>query len=80
MLGERHRSREADQVPRVEPIGTLCVGHGMCVELAPEVFHLSYGCVDIPKPNIDGSDTELVTRVRQAVYRCPAKALLISSE
>ena len=80
MLGERHRLREADQVPRVEPIGTLCVGNGMCVELAPEVFQLSYGCVDIPKPNIDGSDTELVTRVRQAVYRCPAKALLISSE
>jgi ferredoxin len=52
----------------------------MCVELAPEVFQLSYGCVDIPKPNIDATDTQLVARVRQAVYRCPAKALLISSE
>jgi ferredoxin len=60
---------------RVEAIHTMCLGHGMCEEIAPEVFRVDkWGCVEV----LDGDvPPELVARARDAVYRCPAKALLI---
>lgn len=60
---------------RVEAIPTMCVGHGMCTELAPEVFRLDpWGCVEIIQSEVP---PELLKQARDAVYRCPAKALLI---
>ncbi|MDQ1489013.1 MAG: hypothetical protein QOJ23_1527 [Actinomycetota bacterium] len=60
---------------RVEAIHTMCLGHGLCEEIAPEVFRVDkWGCVEV----LDGDvPPELVARARNAVYRCPAKALLI---
>ncbi|MDQ1503319.1 MAG: hypothetical protein QOD57_1046 [Actinomycetota bacterium] len=60
---------------RVEAIHPMCLGHGLCEENAPEVFRVDkWGCVEV----LDGDvPPELVARARNAVYRCPAKALLI---
>jgi ferredoxin len=59
---------------RVEAIPTMCLCHALCVEIAPEVFKVRWGCVEVinstPSP-------DLIPRVREAVYRCPAKALLV---
>jgi ferredoxin len=53
----------------------MCVGHGVCKEVAPEVFQLDkWGCVEIAEPEVPA---ELLERARTGVYRCPAKALLI---
>jgi ferredoxin len=62
-------------VARVEALHTMCIGNKVCTELVPEVFQLDkYGCVDIPDSDVEKS---MLPRVRDAVYRCPAKALLI---
>lgn len=53
----------------------MCISNKVCAELVPEVFQIDrYGCVDIPDSEVA---EEMVPRVREAVYRCPAKALLI---
>jgi ferredoxin len=62
-------------VARVEALHTMCVGHGICKEVAPEVFQLDkWGCVEVVQSEVP---TELLERARTGVYRCPAKALLI---
>lgn len=62
---------------RIEVLPTQCIGHGRCVKIAPEVFQIHYGCVEVREPEIDSSDADLLRRARKAVYACPAKALLI---
>jgi ferredoxin len=60
---------------RVEAIHTMCVGHGLCAEVAPELFRVDkWGCVEVVLADVPA---EVVARARAAVYRCPAKALLI---
>lgn len=60
---------------RVEALHTMCIGNKVCVELVPEVFQLDkYGCVDIADSEVSEA---MLPAVRDAVYRCPAKALLI---
>lgn len=68
---------EHEPKARVDALPTMCVGHRMCVEIAPTVFRIDeWGCVEVIQPDVEG---ELVDQARQAVYRCPAKALLISN-
>jgi ferredoxin len=63
-------------VARVEALSTMCTGHGLCKRLAPEVFQLDkWGCVDVVQPEVPEEQLE---QVRKAVYKCPAKALLIN--
>lgn len=62
---------------RIEVLPTQCVGHGRCVKIAPEVFQLRFGCVEVLQPIIAKDDADLVKRARKAVYACPSKALLI---
>lgn len=62
---------------RVESLPTMCLGHKVCTEVAPEVFTVDkWGCVEVIENEI-GED--LVPKAREAVYRCPAKALLITA-
>ena len=62
---------------RIEVLPTQCVGHGRCVKIAPEIFQLRFGCVEVRQPVIGRDDPELLKRARKAVYACPSKALLI---
>jgi len=73
-LCEWHKRRT--EMAEVEALPTMCLGHGMCVKIAPEVFRLDrWGCVEVIQKTVPD---ELVPRARIAVYRCPAKALLIN--
>ncbi len=60
---------------RPEVIPSRCMGHRFCERICPEVFKVDdYGMAWVineePSP-------ELHAKVREAVYRCPAKALLV---
>ena len=56
-------------------IPTRCTGNRVCQKVAPEVFQVDENgmawVVD------EDPDESLHTRVRDAVYRCPAKALMV---
>ena len=56
-------------------IHTRCRGNGVCAELVPEVFQMD----DLGMAWVvdDDPQEELHGRVRDAVYRCPAKALMV---
>lgn len=56
-------------------IHTRCRGNRVCEELVPEVYEvdgtgMAWVIDDDPGP-------ELYDKVREAVYRCPAKALMV---
>jgi ferredoxin len=56
-------------------VHTRCRGNGLCQELAPEVFRVDeLGIAQVVDEN---PDETLASRVRDAVYRCPAKALMV---
>ena len=56
-------------------IPTRCRGNGVCERLVPEVFQVDDNkmawVID------EDPDESLHIRVRNAVYRCPAKALMV---
>ena len=61
---------------KVRVLPTMCMSHRLCERIAPKVFKVdqfgfSWAIIeeDLPK--------ELHTGAREAVYRCPAKALLV---
>jgi ferredoxin len=57
-------------------IHTRCRGNGVCEEIAPEVFAVDdTGMAWVTHE--DDVPEELHDRVRDAVYRCPAKALMV---
>jgi ferredoxin len=56
-------------------IHTRCRGNRVCEEVAPEVFQVDdLGLAWVVDE--DPSD-ELHAKVRDAIYRCPAKALMV---
>ena len=63
---------------RVQVDGKLCVGHGRCYEIAPEVFgddergHCVVRKEDVPKVEEDAT--------RRAEQNCPERAILIEGE
>jgi ferredoxin len=61
---------------RVDPIA--CEGHGLCVELLPELIRLD----DWGYPIIDVADVpiELESLARRAADACPTLALLIEED
>lgn len=67
-----HDVRTAERV-RVRVVRSLCVGSGLCTELAPRVFTFS----EDGKARAGAvSDAEL-DRARNAASACPARAILI---
>ncbi|HEV7688992.1 MAG TPA: ferredoxin, partial [Acidimicrobiia bacterium] len=47
---------------RVEAIHTMCLGHGLCAEVAPELFRVDkWGCVEVVLADVPA---ELVARAR----------------
>jgi len=61
---------------RVNPIA--CEGHGLCVELLPELIRLD----DWGYPIIDESEVpgELLGLARRAVDQCPTLALVLDED
>lgn len=56
-------------------IPTLCMSHGVCEKIAPQVFKVDeFGFAWVID---DNPPPELHEKVRAAVYRCPSKALLV---
>lgn len=56
----------------------LCVGHGRCYVLAPEVFAADdYGHCEIRKPEVEGAD---VDSARTAASNCPEQAITLRDE
>ena len=56
-------------------IHTRCRGNRVCEEIAPEVFAVDdTGMAWVIEEDVP---EELHVRVREAVYRCPAKALMV---
>ncbi|MDO3635811.1 ferredoxin [Mycolicibacterium arseniciresistens] len=55
----------------------LCEGHGLCVDLAPEVFDL--GDDDVARCDVRPADT-LWNKVDAAVDACPRGAISVVSE
>lgn len=57
---------------RVDP--RLCEGHGLCLQLAPEVFDLNDDetavCAEYPRP-------EFLTDVNAAIAACPRQAITV---
>ncbi len=54
----------------------LCVGHGRCYSLAPEVFEPdSEGHCVVKVPIVDTADLD--AQARRAVANCPERALAI---
>jgi ferredoxin len=67
----------ADESGWMQPIviPTRCRGNKLCERLAPEVFQVDdLGMAWVVDEN---PPEELYGRVRDAVYRCPAKALMV---
>jgi ferredoxin len=56
-------------------IPTRCRGNKVCERLVPEVFQVDE--FNMAWVVDDDPPEELHTRVREAVYRCPAKALMV---
>lgn len=60
---------------RVDP--RLCEGHGLCLQLAPEVFDLNDDetavCVEYPHP-------EFFTDIKAAVAACPRQAITVADD
>jgi ferredoxin len=56
-------------------IQTRCRGNRVCEELAPDVFHVDD--TDMAWVVDEEPDESLHGQVRDAVYRCPAKALMV---
>jgi ferredoxin len=51
------------------------MGHGICQRVCPEVFKVDeHGLAWVID---DDPPRELYVKVREAVYRCPTKALLV---
>ena len=58
---------------RVDP--ELCVGHGRCYELAPEVFaEDERGHCRVPRPNVP---RELEAKARLGAGACPESAISV---
>jgi ferredoxin len=56
---------------RVDP--DLCVGHGRCYALAPDVFGADdFGHAEVLAPEVDG---ELVDQARVGAENCPERAI-----
>lgn len=63
---------------KVELDADVCGGHGVCVELCPDVFALTdagYGVV-----LVDAVPSGLVDLVQMAVAQCPTRALTITED
>ena len=61
---------------KIEVDPAVCVGHGKCYMVAPEVFQ---PCDDLGRTKIlrevDASDPDLLRRTKNAVDGCPEGAL-----
>jgi ferredoxin len=57
---------------------TLCEANAMCMKIAPEVFHVD--AEDNLHLLIESPAPELVTKVENAVRRCPRGALSLVDE
>lgn len=55
----------------------LCAGHGVCVEVAPEIFEM--GADSIARVLIDDVGDEHADAARAAMIRCPAEAIILRS-
>ncbi len=58
-----------------EVVPSRCMGHKMCERIAPEVFRVDE--YDMAWVINENPPPELYAKVREAVYRCPTKALLV---
>jgi ferredoxin len=62
---------------RPELIPSRCMGHGVCQKVCPKVFKVDpYGMAMVVD---DNPPAELHKKVREAVAKCPAKALLVDA-
>jgi ferredoxin len=66
---------EESRAMRPIVIPTRCRGNKVCEGLVPEVFQVDE--FDMAWVVDDNPPDELHDRVRDAVYRCPAKALMV---
>lgn len=54
---------------------TLCTAHGVCEEVAPDVFEVDDdGIARVLRGEVDG---ELETVARSAAAQCPARAIIL---
>jgi len=58
-------------------IPSRCMGHGVCQKTCPQVFKVDeHGMAWVIDEN---PPPELHKKVRDAVYKCPAKALVVDA-
>ncbi len=61
----------------------LCIGCGLCVELAPEIFEMKEGktgMVSIVRKMVDGGEKTTHKMAKNAALACPSEAIkLINS-
>jgi ferredoxin len=56
----------------------LCVGHGRCYALAPDVFGTDdYGHAVVLVEDVDDADAALVAQARTGVDNCPERAISV---
>ena len=63
---------------RVSVDQQLCTAHGVCEDIAPEVFEVDDDGMAIVL--IDPVDGELRPRVRAAAAQCPARAIVLAAQ
>jgi ferredoxin len=63
-----------DAMVRVDP--RLCEGHGICMELAPDVFDL--GDDDIANVTDEHPDERFRAKVAAAAAACPRQAIVVT--
>lgn len=68
------------KVTRVRIDASKCTGHGVCVEVAPDLFALDrfgYAYVRPDAPGALRDDADARARLREAEVRCPDRAILV---